>query len=33
MDATQAAEGICSYPLDGWFFDEAFESEGVPRPP
>jgi uncharacterized circularly permuted ATP-grasp superfamily protein len=32
MDATQAAEGICSYPLDGWFFDEAFESEGVPRP-
>jgi uncharacterized circularly permuted ATP-grasp superfamily protein len=30
MEATQAPT-LCSYPLDGGFFDEAFEAEGVPR--
>lgn len=32
MDATQAPESLCSYSIDGSFFDEAFEVEGVPRP-
>ncbi len=32
MHAIQAPDAACSYPLDHSFFDEAFESEGVPRP-
>jgi uncharacterized circularly permuted ATP-grasp superfamily protein len=32
MEATQAPASTCSYPLEGPFFDEAFESEGQPRP-
>jgi uncharacterized circularly permuted ATP-grasp superfamily protein len=32
MEATQAPPSPCGYPLDAWFFDEAFESEGLPRP-
>jgi uncharacterized circularly permuted ATP-grasp superfamily protein len=31
MEATQAPASTCRYPLDGTFFDEAFESQGVPR--
>jgi uncharacterized circularly permuted ATP-grasp superfamily protein len=32
MEATEAPPSPCSYPVDGASFDEAFESEGVPRP-
>src|ERR1700712_2512532 len=31
MDATQSPGGTRSYPLDPWFYDEAFKAEGVPR--
>jgi uncharacterized circularly permuted ATP-grasp superfamily protein len=30
MEATQAP-ALCSYPLDGGFFDEAYEAEAIPR--
>lgn len=32
MEATHAPASTCPYPLDGTFFDEAFESDGVVRP-
>ena len=31
MDATKATSRRCSYPLDDWFYDEAFEAESIPR--
>src|SRR3954462_9512996 len=31
MDAT-ATSPPCAYPVEGEFFDEAFEDEGIPRP-
>src|SRR6266536_2863348 len=32
MDAIAAPERHRGYPLDEWFFDEAFEDEGLARP-